>query len=92
MPIVIQTKVASAADLKVYVTDTRTEADLIVFESFDAWAATEPWVWAYTDVEAEADKVVYFSESPWDADLVIYKTDVQPDAGWVNEARRSCFE
>jgi hypothetical protein len=87
MPLLYRTEIASAADLMVYVTDSRSEADLIVFESFDAWAAGEPWIWVYTDLEAEADKTVHFTESPWEADIVIYKTDVQPDAGWVDEAK-----
>jgi hypothetical protein len=87
MPLLYRTGIASEADLKVYVTDSRSEADLIVFESFDAWAAGEPWIWVYTDVEAEADKTVHFTEFLWEADITIYKTDVQPDAGWVDEAK-----
>lgn len=87
MPLLYRTGIASEADLKVYISDSRSEADLIVFESFDAWAAVEPWIWVYTDVEAEADRTVYFTDFVWEADLVVYKTNVQPDAGWVDEAK-----
>ena len=67
-----------------YVTEVRSEADLIVFETPDEWAAGEPPIWAYTDIESEADKVVCFTNLQWEADLVIYRTEVQPDAGWVS--------
>jgi hypothetical protein len=87
MPLLYRTSLASEADLKVYVADSRSEADLIVFESFDAWAAAEPWIWVYTGIEAEAHKIVYFTEFPWEADLTIYKTEVQPDAGWVTATK-----
>ena len=75
------------AELKVYVTDIRMDADLIVFETDDMWAATEPGIWYYTDVMSQADRVVCFTHSRWDADLIVYRTDVQPDAGWVNVAK-----
>lgn len=78
---------SAAAELKVHVTNVRLDADLIVFETTDAWAATEPEVWYYTDVLSEADRVVCFTGSRWDADLIIYRTDIQPDAGWIDESK-----
>jgi hypothetical protein len=89
MPKIFRTSVASEADLKVYVTRLRFEADLIVFESPDARAAEAPAVWTYVDVEAQADRVVYFTERRWEADLVICKTDVLSYAGWVDESKAS---
>ncbi|MGD9317264.1 MAG: DUF6150 family protein [Anaerolineae bacterium] len=89
MPLLYRTGIASEADLKVYLTDSRSEADLIVFESFDAWAAVEPWIWVYTDLKAEADKIVHFTEFQWEADITIYKTEIQPDGGWVDEAKQA---
>ncbi len=84
MPKLFKTDIASSADLKVFVTDIRSEADLVIFETTDMWAATESPIWCYTDIQGEADKTVCFVSSQWDADLVIYKTDVQSDAGWNN--------
>lgn len=84
MPRIYRTDVASDADLKVYISDIRSEAELIVFETTDAWAATDAAVWTYTQIRSEADKAVYFTESQWEADLIIYRTEVQPDAGWVS--------
>ena len=41
-----------------------------------------------TDISSEADVKVYltdvcFTANQWDADLVVFKTDVQSDAGWI---------
>lgn len=87
MPKIFRTSVVSEADLKVYVTKVRFEADLVIFETPDAWAAEAPDIWTYVDIESHADKSVYFTEYRWEADLVIYKTAVQPDAGWVDESK-----
>jgi hypothetical protein len=84
MPKIFRTDVASEADLKVYVTDVRSEADLIIFETSDEWAASEAFIWTYTQTKSEADKVVFLTDLQWEADLVIYRTEVQPDAGWVS--------
>ena len=87
MPRLFRTDVSSVADLKVYVTDVRTDAHLIVYETTDAWAATEAPIWCYTDIQSEADKSIYFVDSRFDADLVIFRTDIQSDAGWVDSAK-----
>jgi len=42
---------------------------------------------ASTNIQSEADKTVYFTAAQWDADLIIYKTDIPSDAGWVNSAK-----
>jgi hypothetical protein len=92
MPKLFKTDVASDADLRVAVADVRSEADLIVFETVDAWAATEPGIWTYTDVRSEADKVICFVDAPWDADLVIFRTEIQPEAGWQSGRKAGLFE
>lgn len=84
MPILFETDIAAEADVKVYVTDIRSEADAVIYETTDPWAATESQVWCYTDIRGEASKVVYFAGSAWEADLVIFRTDIQSDAEWVN--------
>ena len=87
MPRLFRTDVSSLADLKVYVTDVRTDAHLIVHETTDAWAATDAPIWCYTDIQSEADKSIYFVDSRFDADLVIFRTDIRSDAGWVDSAK-----
>jgi len=87
MPKLFKTDIGSDADLKVFVTDIRSDADLVVYETTDQWAATEPQIWCYTDIRSEADKVVYFTSSQWEADLTIFKTDIQSDACWQNSGK-----
>ena len=87
MPKLFKTDIASEANLKVFVTDIRSDAELIVYETTDAWAATESPIWCYTDIQSEADKIVYFTSSRWEADLAVFKTDIQSDAGWVDSSK-----
>jgi hypothetical protein len=82
-----KTDIASEANVKVFVTDVCSEADLVVHETTDTWAATPSHIWCYTDIQGEAEKLVYFTDSAFDADLVVYKTDIQSDAGWLNPAK-----
>jgi len=87
MPKLYKTDIASEANVKVFVTGIRSEADLVVYETTDTWAATESQIWCYTGIQSEADKIVYFTGSAFEADLVIYKTDIQSDAGWLNHGK-----
>ena len=87
MPKMYRVECSAEADLKVFVTDIRFDADLVVFETDDEWAATEPEIWYYTGKMSLADWVVCFTDSRWEADLVIYETNIQPDAGWINKSK-----
>jgi hypothetical protein len=87
MPKLFKTDFASDADLKVFVTDIRSEAHLVVYETNDSWLATEAPIWYYTEIRSEADKVVHFAISQWEADLVVFPTDIQPDAGWQDSTK-----
>ena len=87
MPKLFKTDVLSEAELRVYVTDIRPDAHLVIFETTDAWAATDQPIWCYTEIRGEADKVVYFTNSQGEADLVVFKTDIQPEAGWLDSTK-----
>lgn len=87
MPKIFITDIESDAELKVFVAEIRPEAHLVVFETTSQWEATEPQIWCYTDIRSEADKVVCFTGGAWNADLVIYRTDIQSDAGWQDSSR-----
>jgi len=87
MPKFFKTDIAAEANLKVFETDIRSEADAVIFETTDQWAATEKLIWCYTDIQSEADRIVYFAGSQWDADLVVFKTDVQSDVAWLNSGK-----
>lgn len=87
MPKFFKTDIESEADLRVTVTQIRSEAHLVVYETENQWEATDQPVWYYTDVRSEADKVVFFTESTWNADLVIFLTDIKSDAGWLDSGK-----
>ena len=87
MPKLFKTDIASEAHVKVFVTDIRSEADLIVYETADAWAASESAIWCYTNIRSDADRIVFFTQMRFEADLSIFKTDIQSDAGWANSAK-----
>ncbi len=87
MPKFFVTDIESDADLKVHISDIRSEAHLAVYETDSQWEATEPQIWAFTDIRSEADKVVYFTDGAWNADIVIFKTDIMSDAGWLDSSK-----
>ena len=87
MPVMYRTDIESEADLKVFVTDIRSEADIVVFETTDSWSATEPQIWCYTDIRGEAGRIVFFTDGQWDADLTVFLTDIQSDAGWNDTSK-----
>jgi hypothetical protein len=87
MPVLYKTDISSDADLKVCFTDIRPEADLVIFESSSPWEAAEAPIWCYTDIRGEAAKAIYITGSAFEADLIVFKTDVQSDAGWQNGAK-----
>lgn len=81
------TDIESDADLKVFVADIRSEAHLVVYETDSEWEATEQQIWAYTTIRSEADKVIYLTDGAWNADIVIFKTDIQSDAEWLDNSK-----
>lgn len=87
MPRFYKTDIESEADLKVFVTDIRSDAHLVVYETESSWEASDQKNWFYTDIRSEAEKVVYFTDSRWNADLMIYLTEIQSDAGWIDSSK-----
>ncbi|MCD6589198.1 MAG: hypothetical protein J7K88_11675 [Candidatus Fermentibacteraceae bacterium] len=87
MPKLFVTDIESDADLKVHIAEIRSEAHLAVYETDSQWEAAEPQIWAYTGIRSEADKVVYFADGAWNADIVIFKTDIVSDAGWLDSSK-----
>ena len=87
MPRLFKINIASEADVRVYVTDDRAEADLIIYETTDEWAATESPIWYYTDVLGRAERTIYFTNARWEADLIVSKTNIQGEAGWVDRTK-----
>lgn len=87
MPKLFKTDIHSEADIKVFISTIGSEAHLIVFETQSQWEATVPQIWCYTTVKSEANKTVFFVDGAWDADMVIFKTDIQSDAEVVDGSK-----
>ena len=87
MPKFFKTNIESEADLKVFVTDIRSGAHAVIFETTSEWEATESTIWCYTNIRSEADKVVFFVDGAWNADIVVFKTDIQSDAEWLDSSK-----
>ena len=87
MPKFYKTDIAPEANLKVFVTDIRTDADAVIFETGSEWEATDALIWYYTNIQSDADNVIYFADGKWDADLTIFKTDIQSDVEWLDSSK-----
>jgi hypothetical protein len=87
MPKLFKTDIESEANLKVFVTDIRSDSDAVIHETENAWDAGVPLVWCYTDIPSEADRIVYFADSQWNADIVVFKTDIASDVEWINDGK-----
>jgi len=91
MPKFFATDIESDADLRVHITSIRSEAHLVIYETTSQWEATEPQIWTFVDIRSDADKVVYFSDGAWNADIVVFKTDIVSDAGWLDSSKEGLF-
>jgi hypothetical protein len=87
MPILYRTDLPATADVKVYLTTIRSDADVVFFVASNRWEATATAVWYWTDVSSEASKIVCLVASQWEADLTAYQTEVASDAGWPNAGK-----
>lgn len=68
------------ADVKVYVTNYRNEAD------------GNRGMWYFVEYRTEAKKKIYFVNYRNEADLVIYFTHYRNEAGWRNEKKEHLME
>ncbi len=87
IPVFCKTDIENEADIKVYISEIRSEADIIVYETSNVWDAVLPHVWCYTNKRSEADKLVSFTDMRWNADIVIFLTEIQSDGGWINSGK-----
>ena len=89
MPKYFKTDIVAEANLKVFITDIRTDADAVIFETASEWESATELVWYYTDIQSDADKVVCFADGKWDADITVFKTDIQSDTEWIDSSKAS---
>jgi len=81
MAVILQVEHRRDADLNVYVTESRGEADLMVCRVERA-QAREPGWWFYTDSRAEAEYAIRLTNSRAESDLNICYVDSRGEAGW----------
>ncbi len=89
MPKYFKTDIAAEADLKVFVSDIRTDVDAVIFETTNEWEASAELTWYYADIQSDADKIIYFVDGKWNADISIFKTDIQSDTEWIDSSKAS---
>ncbi|MBZ0241767.1 MAG: DUF6150 family protein [Bacteroidales bacterium] len=69
------------ADLKVYVTAIRSEADLIVYFVSDPGFSNAPGLWYLESDVNLSDTTLYYVQDRSSSDLVIYITNTKSEAG-----------
>lgn len=74
---------AEDANVKVFVTQYKNEADLVVYRAqYERDGRGNHGVWHFCEYSADANLNVYFTEYEGEADIVIFFTDIKSDAGW----------
>ena len=78
----------SDAQIKVFVTNNKYDADLVVYKcKYKSDATGNRGWWHFTNYKSDAKKKIYFVDYKSDADLVIYVTENKYEAGWRNKTK-----
>ena len=78
-----------SAQVKVYVADYKSDADLVVYKcSYKSDATGNDGLWYFAEYKSDANKTIYFCDYKSDADLVIYFSEYKSDAGWQNSSKK----
>ena len=74
--------------MKVYVTTTKSEADLVVYQcSSKSEASGNQGLWYFVSSASDARKKVYITDTKSDADIVVYYTRTKSEACWQNRSK-----
>lgn len=78
------------SDIKVYVTNTRSRADLCVYRvgSPVANPSINDGVWFFVKGSRKADKVISFEGYSLRADLIVYFVQSKAQAGWCDISKQ----
>lgn len=91
--IVYKTKYPRQANVKVYVTQYKQDADLVVFKTPHlANSQGNKGQWYFTANEGEANKRIYYIEHKEEADLQVYFTTNAAEAGWQKKKKSYIME
>jgi hypothetical protein len=86
---IFETEYYSHADLKIFVTKSAENADLLVYRvDREDSAGENNGLWFFSESKDKAIKKVYFVKYPNRADLIIYFVNNKSEAGWKNEDKK----
>lgn len=89
---VYQASTRYGADVKLYVVDNESAADIVVFrtdKADDSKVGENNGTWYFCDQPGQADKKVFFVEKPYQADIKVFFTDSKYRAGWKDSSKSS---
>lgn len=78
----------SESDLKVWVSNSLSDADLLVYKVENITQSTEDGLWYFTNVRAKAKKKIYFVNTITKADLKTYYVNNLSQRGWRNLSKK----
>lgn len=80
------------ANIKVFVTPYKREADVVVYKTqFIQNSDGNKGIWYYTKNPAAANKKIYYIKHREEADVVVYFTSRSKEAGWQNKKKEYLF-
>ncbi len=89
---IYKTSEGKKAEVKVCPVDKEYRADLIVYVTqYSHRARGNNGIWFFTDREEHADKSISFVNE-WQADVKVFFTDKEHEAGWRNKSRSHYFD
>lgn len=72
------------SDFKIYYTDCKSEADLVVYvTNYRQEALGKEEIWHFTEYRSEAGAKVFVTENRSEADLIVYRSSYKSEAGWI---------
>lgn len=84
---------AERADVKVCPVENVNRADLVVYVTQYAHRAIgNKGIWFLTDREDDECKSIYFTNNEWSADIKVFFTIHENEAGWRNKSKKHLLD
>ena len=78
--------------MKVYVTNYKSEADLVVYRcDYRSDVNGNDGLWYFVKYKSDAKKRIYFVNCRSEADVVIYFTSYRSETGWRDKSKQYLF-
>jgi hypothetical protein len=80
------------SDVKVFVTDNKINADLLIYKVDHKYEAKEnKGSWYFCEYKYQAEKNIFFTEYSYQSDLRVFVVDYKYLAGWINKEKIDLF-